>query len=635
MPAEAASLPTFHFPDGSSFIAQQRMEEIVPPFITDDENQLRSWLASRWSMAFEGKRAETERLKLNSLYYDGFHYQSAWLNRTNPITNYCFSTVETVVPFVTEVSPRPEIMPRRSMDAERIARLQEFATWLMDRDEFDDALVCGTRDKSKYGWCAYLVTFDYVTGMPYPKNLSVFDFYPDPTARNQEELEFFFLAMPVSTDRLQALYPHLASRIVPDGMAGPAYDVHTRPFFEFMENAHRYETPNMVTGALSFTLEGDPQPTTSTSLVASMGNYREHGKTTLLLQLFARCDLMKEVKYLGSQHVNDESGEPGDTIEVEGMEHSDFEAVSESGWMVISMTNNGVFLTPPVQKGEKPLLAMPMDNCYGGLPIELCFRYKQTDRMWCPGELDHIIPLQREINRRKKNIAKALELSANPPIVTNFDSGLAADTSTVEAGEVLRIKRGSELRWLEFSGPSQFQFATLEQDTKAVQIVSGQPDAMMGQRPVGIEAASAIRNLQQGAAVRLRGMEAVARRERSRLLKKLMIAAGHKLQPGIMFKATNGAMMTVSPDDLLDEYDIRFADGTGTQTGRESLEEKAMALFDRQAIDVPALLEAVNWPGREEVAARVQQMQLLEMKMKAEAMAKAGAGGGPPQNRGK
>lgn len=607
------SLPTFTYANGRRFVA----EELVPTgkawWESLDEDELRTYVATCWQEAYEAKRAEIERLKLCSLYYDGFHYQTAWLNRTNPIFNYCFSTVETVVPMVTEVRPRPEIVPRGSMNPERIYRLQEFAGWLMDRDHFDDFVVASARDKSIYGWNMTLISFDFKSGLPYPKPLSVFDYYGDPSARTFDDATRHVLGSPVSTADLQARFPAYAERIQPDNLTSPAYDVHVRPWFEYLENAHRFDTPTAVSSSLHFAKESEPTPTSGTALAISTGGYREHGHTSFLIQVLVRDDTLRPVTYIGTEYLPDGEEHPGMHLE-------DHQASSKSGWVVIRMTAGGVILGPPE----------PLDDCYGGINLVMGRRYPRSDRYWSPGDLDHVIPGQREINRRRKGLARALDLAANPPIVTNVDSGLRSDQSTVEAGEILRIARGSDVKWLEFRGPGQQHFEMLGVDQRDLDTISGVHDVTQGQRPAGIEAAAAIRRLQEAAAVRIRGMENPAHRERALVLKKLMLCAGRKLRPSMMFKATNGSMLTVDHEDLLQEYDIQFAYGTGTVNGRADYEEKAFALFDRGAIDEPALLEAMNWKGRDEIAARIMQMKLAEMEINARAQADALKNGGAP-----
>lgn len=621
-------LPTFQFEDGRQFVPSQRIEPDLPAFESLDLPELRTLVGEMWRDSYEAKRGEIERLKTCSLYYDGFHYTNAWLNRSNAPSNYCFSTVETVHPVMTEVKPRPEIMPRRSMEKRQADALNETATWLMDTSKFDEAIHLGARDKLKFGWNMWIISFDYRTGMPYPRNLSVFDGYPDPVARNMDELEHFIIGIPVATTRLKATFPGMAEYIKPDNIASPAYDVAVRPWQQLLENSHRFDGPGNIGSVLNFTgekwvggvLQPPPAATGSSALSLDTGEELENGRTTFLCQLFVRDDSLMNVRYLGDEMRPD--GRTGNMVVQPGAHYDNPEPCCPSGWRLISITAGGELLEQP----------KPLDPCYDGLPIVMDSDYKSTDRFWPTGELDHIIPIQRRLNKRNVLMMRALDLAANPPIITNKDSGIPSDHDTVGAGEMIRINRGSDVKWLEYAGPSAQQFNMYGIDQRDIDTVAGVHDVQQGQRPAGIEAASAIRRLQEAAAGRIRGKETPAHRARAELLKKLMVCMGKKLQPGITFRATNGEMMGVSPDDLLAEYDIQFIPGSGTVLGRSDFEDKAFALFDRGAIDELALLEAVNWRGREEVFRRIVERQMLMAQAQAAGEAKSSSNGSGKKN---
>lgn len=620
-------LPIFRWKDGSYFVSSSVSldpQSEVPKFYgCQTEAELRNFVCNHWRDAFEAKRAETERLKLCSLYYDGFHYASAWLNRTNIITNYCFSTVETVHPIMCELRPRPMVKPRSPMGPDTSNRIGQFANWLMDTTKFDRYVERGVRDMLKYGWSIGLVTFDRATGMPMAKNESVFNYYPDPAATEDDELEHFFIGKPVAVSRLEAVFPDKIGQIKADGMASPSYDVHVKPFFQFLENATTHSSPKFADSALPLVMEGETRPAGSVALTHSTGEHRDDVHTAFLLQLFIRDDRMMRLMYQGTMYKATVGPDGSITHEEHaGAHHRHSVPVSKSGWAVITMTATGTFLEEP----------RPLDECYGGKPIVIHRDYEQTDRYWSTGELDHIIPIQRGVNSRKNLLRRALELMANPPVVTHDDSGLRADLGPVKAGEVFRIRRGTDMKWMDFRGPGMDQFQMLMVDSRDIDSVSGVQDVTQGQRPAGIEAASAIRSLQAAAATRIRGKENAAHRARSEMVTKLMSCCARKLQPRVEFMATDGTMLQVTSEELLMGYDIAWAPGSGTVASRQDNEDKAFALFDRGALDHQALLDATDWPGRGEILKRVFAMQQQQMALDAQAKAEAGAGGGGPKS---
>lgn len=603
-------LPTFAFEDGRTLVATDRIPgDSVSPFDTMNAQELRDYVLDLWRDAFDAKRAEMERLKMNSLYYDGFHYTNAWQNRVNPVANYTFSVTETVVAALTEMRPRPEIVPRRAgMTNDFIDKLSEAANWLMDVGKWDVAVGLGARDKCIYGWNCWIVSIDYKSGMPFVKNCSVFDVYPDPNGRNEDECEYFFLASAVSTMKLKATYPKMAAHIRSDGVASPSYDVIVRPWQQYLEDSHRYESPAALTGGLLFKKEGESSPEGHASLVHT-GETNPGARTTMLIQLIHKDDFLHKVMYVGEERSAD-----GQTV-TPGMHHEEIEPVENSGWRLVTMTAEGAILDN-----------REIDDCFDGHPLVFDFDYRRTDRFYSVGEQDNVIPLQRRDNRRSALISRAIELAMNPPVVTNRDSGLPADKGTVAGGELLRISRGSELKYLEFKAPIDMIQNIQAMDARVMDTISGVQDVSQGQRPAGIEAASAIRRLQEAAQTRVRAKEPQAHDARARLLRKLMVCAGKKLQANIGFKGSSGAFINLNPPDLIDQYDIRFVPGTGTANGRAAQEEKAFALHAAGAIDEQELLTAVDWKNRQAVMERMAVRHAQELQI---AMEQAKSGGGP------
>lgn len=616
-------MPAFDLGQGRVFIPSSRHYDEFKLFGDLDHNQLRAWVCDRWSDAFEAKRAETERLKAMELYWAGFHYQDAWLNKSRPITNYCFAHVETLHPILTEAKPRPEIAPRRSMADQRIASLRETAQWYMDRSWFDAAVSQGTRDKLKYGYSIHLVTFDPKTGFPKPGHVSVFDFYRDPAARNESELDHFFIGMPVSTIRLRKIFPKCASEIVPDNMASPGYDVLVRPYKEASGDSSGSIGVQTVGPRMNY--EGSGLVSGSTPYVTSTGQYMEHGHTTFLIQMFVRDYGTQPVLYRGdlmTPDLDDPQGRPISTPY--SMKHD--EPRCESGWCVITMTASG-----------KILDCAPLDTCFLGLPIVIGRDYPTNDRFESKGELDDLIPLQRAVNRRKYLLDRALELAANPPVITNNNSGLPANTSVINGGDILRIRPGTDVKYLDFRGPAEWQFNMLSIDQRDFDTVGGAHDVTQGQRPAGIEAMGAIQELKESAQVRIRGKLPEMYREYGSLLTKCLYAMGRKFGPSLRLRATRGIDFSVLADDLLDDYEVVFAEGSGTVMARDKQRMEAKELFQLGLVDEAYVWDALDIKGREEMAQRFAARQELERKAQEEAAKEQNGGqrGGVASNAGR
>jgi hypothetical protein len=132
-----------------------------------------------------------------------------------------------------------------------------------------------------------------------------------------------------------------------------------------------------------------------------------------------------------------------------------------------------------------------------------------------------------------------------------------------------------------------------------------------GRRPEGIEAAAAIRNLQSAAQTRIRGKEIPGFIALRTIAKKMLMATARKLPANVAFKADNGNMEPWNIPDLLYEYDITFAPGSGTVVGREMQEEKVMALVQGGLIDRQTALERLNVKGVPDIMARLDAQNAI------------------------
>jgi len=587
----------FNEPDGSTFVASERHVPETPPFgsFGEDEDKLKAWVCEKWNTLFHLKRGEAERLKTCELYYAGFHFIDPWENRNNAITNYCFQTVETVWPILTQARPRPEPVPRRFMDAQKIKGLKDFATYKMDSTGFDRLFRVSVRDLLKYGWCCPMIGWD-AQGAAIPRYLSPFDFYPD-QATDESELECFAIARPASTRRLRALFPRVAEKIKPDNIASPSYEVLVKPYLEAAGVLGGLSFPQFIGTMPSAIFEGDPAATTSGEYGIDTGSFSVFGQTTFLIQLFVRDYTTMDVKYVGQKLIDHETGELR-------IPHSKTvkEPCCPSGWRMVPMTASGVLLDRP----------RPVDPVLGGIPLVIGRDYEQGGRFYAKGELDDVIPLQRGINRSDAMIDRGLELSSDPPVLLSTDSGLSIDKQAVSGGEILRIKRGATMQYLQPQGIAESHFVRRAARRQDVQIVSGTPDALQGQRPIGVEAAAAIRQLTETAGGRARAKGAGTLEFAALLLQKMIQADIRKSRDVIYFLDSSGADMWLNPDDYrADDFEIRWSQASGSAQNEQDRQDLNLQLYQMGIVDAQQVLEDADYPDRANILQRVglRQMQ--------------------------
>lgn len=589
------SMFTYGLPDGSTFVAHERADYQYPLYGgAKSEEDLAAHVAKLWQDAYESKKPDTDELIRNEKLYSGFHYETPQSNRNNVVANLAFAAVEDVWPALIETRPRPEIVPHGIWSAEKAARMQAFAEWLMDRGWFDQAIRLGDRTKLKQGWNVHLIVFDHDTGMPYAKAYSNFNFYRDPAATSEESLQYYFLAAPVPTDVLRAQFPQRAADIHPDGIASPEYEATVRPYYE----NQRGNAAGVIGPLLSFSKATEPVPSTSTRLLAGTEFTQRHAQTTFLLQLFIRDRSYMRVPYKGSIALEDGTQVPGITKWFK-------EPCSPSGWTVVQMTASG-----------KILDCGPLDPAFDGMNVVVGRDYDQRPyKFEGVGEIRIQAPVNRSFNRRYNLVNKSAEFETTPALLYDQGAGTDLQNRQVTPGESLKKQRGSEIKWLEHPGVSEQQFKMMELELRLWQMLTGNQDASQGRTPGGIEAASAFREMRMASQKRVRGKEPGLFDERAQLLKKLMVCAAKKLRRRIFFRASGGQLAFVDPDEVLEGWDIRFAQGSGTAYTRAEQEEKAVTMFQIGLIDQQAALEDLDYRRRGEVLTRAAAMREMELKL--------------------
>jgi hypothetical protein len=151
-----------------------------------------------------------------------------------------------------------------------------------------------------------------------------------------------------------------------------------------------------------------------------------------------------------------------------------------------------------------------------------------------------------------------------------------------------------------------------------VDTVGGVHDTMMGQRPAGIEAASAINQLETAALRRVRGKEAAHLDAWGQVMTKMLLTAAYKLKAGLYFMGADGEPRMLNPEKLRMGWDVTFAKGSLLQATKEQNQQKLLVAADRGLVPPDELLKGLEVPNYP----RINQAL-------ASSMAQAAAGGVP------
>lgn len=610
---------------GAQFVAE-RLHAVPEMPYPDPEiksrDDYRQWLAKLWRQAVDAKRVQTARLMRMEKLYSGFHYKDPRENRLKEVTNYCFSAVESQWSTVTQRRPRPKVKARNPARADKAADVDAFCDWLMDQGNFDASNEITQRIKFKMGWNVWHVIAGK-DGKPQVRWINDFHFYRDPNATDDLATdEYVCVAFPVATRKLRRLFPDVRNdkgekvEIKADNLMGPEVEVYREMYEKFYADdiGSMRSNQDLVT-RLGY-LGGNPADTNNTTPTGTQwvldspgGGIHRGADTTFVVQFFIRDDTTRPCTWEGHKLIP-HPAEPGATLAVHGQYMDTKEPCCPSGWRVVQMCADGTFLDEA-----------PLDPCFDGLPFVLGRRFATEGDPYSKGEIDNVASLNQFINKRKHELMQGLGYESNPIFKVTKGSGEAFDKSSITHGEVLKLSRGSDVEQLRVNAPSEQQFAMLATERADFQMIQGSEDASLGKRPTGIQAAAAIRELKAGASVRLEGHMPAYLREMGAVLHKMVCVASRKMDAQQSFLAADGRRVDIDIAGLIDDYEMKFDEGSALQSWRQQQKDELFAYAQAGMIDQQAFLEGIEFPGWPEIVERVRMVQMQQMALEAKAKA--------------
>lgn len=532
--------------------------------------------------------------------YAGQHWDGPrpeW--RSTPVVNFIFSTIETILPIMTDNNPQINITPKNQDSQEMSAIMGAIVEKLWTDNSMGLKLPETIKNALKYGTGIQKVWWNpkMASGLG-DVCVSVVDprhFYPSPGAKTIQDAAYVIFAANVPLDSVIRDFPHVKGKIE-GGIWDPELTVQKTITSQRVDSG-------VFLGPVSNTL--------GTATTEFKGNLQGKDGT---------MDRNKLVTLIEWWHRDD------------------------SGQTWVTIMANGILL-----KHDKN----PFNHNL--FPFIRYIDYQVPSVFWGMGEIQQLEKLQENINQRRAQITDILRLTANPPFVADADSGVNPKAMTNRPAVIIYKNRGSEVRWLT---PPQLPAALFELqdlDKKDFDAISGVLDVTQGRRPTGIEAASAISELQEAAQTRIRFkvrlMEESLRELGVQMLalvqqfydmpRTIRIKTG--ISGGSKFVELNQQQvnpMTQSVDTINDpsvgEYDVEIGVGSTLPKDKTARANQMIELFQMGVVDRRAVLENIGLAPEEyeQLIARMEQQEQMQL-MAAQGQAPGGsvppdASGGAP-----
>lgn len=176
-------------------------------------------LASEWNYKFKdamvNKAPYTKRWATYQDAYKGDYFKNKNTPeyKSNLVSNYIFSIIETIRPIMLDNNPKFQSMPRQPEGLAFSNDLQEALMYEWDRENMSQKLYKELINTLVYGTSIFFLPWD--SGDKHIKAIPVnpFNIFPDPLATSIEDAEYIIYASYKNVDVLKRLFPDKASKL--------------------------------------------------------------------------------------------------------------------------------------------------------------------------------------------------------------------------------------------------------------------------------------------------------------------------------------------------------------------------------------------------------------------------------------
>ena len=449
-------------------------DEVYTP--GEAETQIVKAVRRRFDISLRESADRRRQWRRNEQLVYGDHYaifKNLDKTKSRIILNLIFETIETIMPHLAEILPKPDVLPEPTQTEGpiNITELMELARKMEDgiyhqwrKAEADETWMMALKAALIYGNSPIRM----LPGEQYIdiELIDIFSWFPDPFAGRFKKAQWYATASPVYLTEIARIYGPEKVR----GLKGEGRLDQYRSFHLFPEQ-HRDRKAGTT-----------PRNLMEQSGSADYGRTGElaHGNMldqTLLIDLFCAHDLEDDIDPRPNQG---EAPAPRET-----------------------------YLHATIA-GDR-LIVEPEDSDYeiGDQPFADIVNYPQPNSLWGIGEPEQLETLNLAADVILSEAVDGAVLAGNPPIMATKD--LKADNPHgIKMGPRETIwlpTRASLVKWLEAKGLPKEMLALPMLLMDMANSISGVSDVIKGRREGAVTAASVIARLQQAAQSRIRFKE--------------------------------------------------------------------------------------------------------------------------------
>ena len=554
--------------------------------LSDEEMEIQKMVFEKYQQAKKFRKSYDKDWERWYKLYAGQHWDVSrpdW--KSTPVVNFIFSTIETIVPIMTDSSPQLMVAPAHPDSSETAEVFGECVKKVWVKNSMDLKLPTIVRNSLKYGTGFAKVWWKEPDepGELGDVSISIVDprhFFPSPGAIEIEDAAYVVFAANMPINTVEDMYPEAKGKLI-----GGVWE----------EDLTIGKTITSQTGGYSSSVVGPVQ--------SSLGG-----------------DGSGSADSVSWPKTNQDGSPKADRAQLVTMIEL-WHRKDGRAWLTVAA--NGVVL----KHGASPFR-------HNKFPFVKFVDYSTASSFWGMGEVQQLERLQDFINKRRGQTQDILRICGNPPLVADANSGINPKAMTTRPGTIIYKNPGTQVNWLT---PPQLPSALFEVqalDKQDFDSVSGIYDATQGRRPTGLEAASAITALQEAAQTRLRlkvrNLEG-SLRQLGQLIVDLIqefyteervirIVNGNMNKPDFVIinqevvdKMGNAVRIN---DVSVGKYDIEIGVGSTLPVNKAALYKEMVEMYQLQIVDRQAVLENSSLTPSQQarILMRIQSQEAAQMQ---------------------
>lgn len=561
-------------PDFDTYDGEVGQTAFEPP--TPGEDPMRRELARKIISKY--RNAKKRKTKVSSRWntFLKFFLGKQWgTNRSwkqDISINYCFGMVEAQLPLLTDGRPQIKFLPTEEGDITKVEQFEKLFRFYWNKEEMDaeiekmvlNGLIFGTGIGKVY----WNPKRENNLGEVEVENISPYYFYVDDGVETIEKARWCIHAEPRTVEWIQAKY---GIQVKPD------WEVSRPEEEQSLDEVNLTFARNTSLGDIGYSIED-----AGWEAELWKGKEMDKLKKAMVIEYWEKVDVP----------IPNEMGIP------------------------MQMTQEMIQRFTLIGLGEKVLLGPEMlPPTLTQFPFFAFIDYRQPGKFWGIGDIDMLIPLQREYNKRKTQVIEMFGLMSVGRMLLPIECDVDPDSVTNEQGEIIPyVATGGHMPTLMFpvQPPNAF-FKHQEEIKKDIEAVAGIYDVTQGRTPKGIQAASAIANLQEAAQTRIR-LKARHLDESIRCLGRILLEhfiTFYKATRFIRIFGWDGQpeIIPIRMQELLGpdgniKLDILSESGLTMKMTRDEREKRALELYQAGILDDVAVLEEIEYAKREALLQR-------------------------------